>query len=196
MHTDIVPFPAGAWEGVVSLRCEIDATDPLTPGQLRRIRGLAGAGVQLIWIHTDRWGDEAFDRFMLDLANDDRLSDFMITAIRPLTAARWSALDIEWIIDVSDVFSLKKMTIETIRESAQASAVVPRMRELIWREPDIENVTPASLEAIADHLQPTVQAWLYVENDELAKKAFAAAARAHALWGLRRTIGETWPIKM
>ena len=196
MQTEIVPFPAGVWEGAVSLRCDIGLDEPLDKSLLGQLRGRADAGVQLIWVNTRRWGDPELDRFMLDLGNDERLSDFLVTAIRPLSADRWSDFEIDWIIDISEVFSTREMDTETIVGTAAASSVVPRMREIIWREPPIGNVNPRTLEAITDHLNPTMQAWLYLDNDALAQQGFRAASRAHALWAVRGKIGASWPATM
>lgn len=196
MQTEIVPFPAGAWQGVVTLRCDITPSEPLSPDLLSEIRARATEGVQLLWINTERWGDEQFEQFMLQLSTDQRLESFMVTAIRPLTAPKWSALSIEWVIDISDVFSTKEMVGATLRSSAEASVWVPRMRELIWREPPIGNVTPAALEAISDRLQPDVQSWLYIEDADLAQRAFSSAANAAALWGVREKVGGAWPTTM
>ena len=196
VQTEIVQFPAGAWQGVPALRCDLERDEDLDPRLLGEIRAKARPGVQLLWINSLRWGDPEFDRFLLRLAHDERLQDFQVTAIRPISAERWSTLDIDWIIDISDVFSTAELEAEVLRATVLASTRVPSMRELVWREPVIANVSPTTLELLNNQLRPEVQSWIYVEDNGLSEVAFDAVARAHSLWGVREKVGKSWPTKM
>lgn len=192
MQADIVPFPIGDMQGVPVLRARVQQGDPLTEETVVSMRVRARDGVQALWLETDRWDDPGWDGFLLKIVNDSLFGEMPNLAIRACSARHWPAVGLTWLIDISSTFSAP-MSSTALRMSAAQMSAVPKLRELIWRNPSLELLTPGNLEAIFDAFSPQGYGWIYASDVDVRAQASKSAADAAARWGIRNEMESTWP---
>lgn len=187
-----MPFPLGGWQGAPALRCVIDNPAELGLDLIDQMRASSGPGVRLVWLVTDLWGQEIWERFLIKLVNDRTFGGLPITTIRESIQTRWSNIGIDWVVDISQTFG-KPMNADALRETAVRSSAVPVPSELVWFDPPSENVTIDAMEIIHDCFSPTVGSWIYHGGkDQLQQQAFRCAGRSAATWGVRDRSEGTW----
>lgn len=184
MEASFVPFPLGGYQGLPCLKCRIVDPTELGLELIDEMRARSNNGVQLLWLVTDLWGHDAWDKFLINLVNDTLFGEMPLVAIRSGIESAWSNIGLQWVIDITQTFS-KPMDAETLRLTAISASAVPVPIELVWIDPPVENLTIGALEALHDYFGPSLGSWIYTDDESLAEQAFRYATRAAAVWGVR-----------
>ena len=186
MDTKLCPFPTCAWQGLPALRVMLNPAQPLDQQQLHELRASTTDGTQLIWLQSPAWSHDSVIQFVRRLLNDDRMREYPISAVRGIHETEWPMIEeLEWIVDISATFG-RPFERDEFHRMLTGIEYVPQSREVIWCDPPLSNVSPHTLELIAETLRPEIQSWIYTTREDDHDAIFHSAARSTQPWGVRR----------
>lgn len=187
MDTQICAFPVGAWEGWPCLRIDISAGEVIDEVQMLELRGATMSGTQLIWLRSTAWTDDSVVASVRRMTDDNRFVEYPFTAIRDAGERHWPHIEaLDWVIDITRSFA-EPVSRQALIDRMANIDFVPVSRELIWRDPPRENVSPYTLELISETLSPRMQSWIYASTEETFDFGFRAACKSTSPWGVRST---------
>lgn len=177
----------GGWQGTAALRVSFDGTETLDEALVLSLRCALLEGVKTIWVESTLWGTDEWDNFVRLMKVDPLLEDLPIVVIRDITAEHWGIHELDWIMDLTDLFN-RTMSRDALHRTIASLQIAQRPAEILWREPNPENLSPQILDLISETLNPAMFAFI-ICSEEREQIAFSAVSRATSRWSLRRRIG-------
>src|SRR5690606_20446401 len=145
IETEIGLFPVGQLDGAAALTLDVfEASGDEIADEISRVRP---KGVQVVWIRQAPWGQQEFDRSLHRAMSRHQA---VFTAMREVGARAWSQLDINWVLDLTNVLREEITAEELFEKLFDPECPRPEIYEAFSIRPHRKNVTDAVLSVLTE----------------------------------------------